>query len=141
MIALLTALSVLSSAALPSSVAQSAFILPCANQEKMTIVLYYSTYCPYSHRVLNYLKQKHKTVPMVNVTNNPQAIEELFQVGGKRQVPCLVVNGQPIYESDAIIDWLSKHPEDLGQEPSQSSIETYPNWRFLSRSVPFFLFS
>jgi glutaredoxin 3 len=82
-------------------------------QEKPTLNLFYTTYCPYSRKVLNYLNQIHKKVPMTNVENNPQAKEYLRTYGGKMQVPCLFINGQPLYESDEIIQWLSQHQDLL----------------------------
>ena len=86
----------------------------CVNSEKHDLLLYYTTYCPYSQRVLKYLKKIHKLLPMKNLANNPQAKEELRKTGGKMQVPCLVIDGNALYESNAIIDWLSKHKDELG---------------------------
>lgn len=91
-------------------------IVQCATSEKHELVLYYTTYCPYSQRVLKYLKKIHKQLPMKNLANDPQAKDELRRVGGKMQVPCLVVDGTALYESNAIIDWLSKHQDELDAE-------------------------
>jgi glutaredoxin 3 len=85
----------------------------CTAQEKPVLVLYYTSYCPYSQKVLRYLQQIHKTIPMKNVQRSSEGRDELLKVGGKLQVPCLVVNGKAIYESDAIIDWLSQHQNSL----------------------------
>ncbi|MBS0650209.1 MAG: glutathione S-transferase N-terminal domain-containing protein [Verrucomicrobia bacterium] len=83
------------------------------NHEKPVLVFYYSPYCGYSQKVISYLKQIHKTVPMKNVINNREAKEELRKFGGIMQVPCLLIDGKPLYESDLIIQWLSEHQEDL----------------------------
>ncbi|MBS0652704.1 MAG: glutaredoxin [Verrucomicrobia bacterium] len=85
----------------------------CIRNEKPVLVLYYSPYCGFSQKVLNYLRQIHKTVPMKNVINNPEAKEELRKYGGIMQVPCLFIDGKPLYDSDQIIQWLSQHQEDL----------------------------
>ena len=45
--------------------------------QKPVLTLYYSNHCPYSQKVLRYLNQIHKSVPMKNVENNPAAKEEL----------------------------------------------------------------
>lgn len=84
--------------------------------EKPTLVLYYSPYCGFSQKVLKYLQQIHKSVPMKNVINDPQAKDELRRYGGKMQVPCLFIDGKPLYESDLIIQWLSEHQEYLDPE-------------------------
>ena len=88
-------------------------VLNCANIEKHNLVLYYTTYCPYSQKVLKYLKKIHKQLPMKNLANDPLAKEELKKVGGKMQVPCLVIDGNPMYESNEIIHWLSQHQDEL----------------------------
>lgn len=100
-------------------------ITPCAlsartvkvyiHNERPALILYYTPSCPYSLKVLNYLKAQNKKIPLKNVSNNPQAKEELKKYGGKLQVPCLFINGQPLYESNEIIQWLSQHLDALDQ--------------------------
>jgi glutaredoxin 3 len=82
-------------------------------REKPKLLLYYLPWCPYSQRVLNYLKQIHKTVPSRNLQNDPKGKEELKKIGGKMQVPCLIIDGKPLYESEAIVTWLSNHKQFL----------------------------
>jgi len=77
------------------------------------LMLYYSRHCPYSYKVLSYLDKIGKSVPMKDVSKDRSAKEELLEIGGKPQVPCLVIDGRPLYESDAIIDWLSTHQNIL----------------------------
>ena len=43
---------------------------------------------------------------------DPDAADELARVGGKRQVPCLFIDGKPLYESLDIIKWLEENPEE-----------------------------
>ena len=40
---------------------------------------------------------------------NPLFQDELVQLGGKSQVPCLFIDGKPLYESGDIIDWLQNN--------------------------------
>lgn len=82
-------------------------------QESPSLVLYYSSHCPYSQKVLRYLKNIHKTVTMKDVVDNPQNKEELSRAGDQLLVPCLVIEGKAIYHADAIIEWLSKHQDQL----------------------------
>ena len=89
----------------------------CAAKEKHVLVLYYTPYCPYSQKVLRYLQQIHKQLPMRNLENDPEAKAELKRVGGEMQVPCLVIDGKPLYESNAIIEWLSQHQDELEPAP------------------------
>lgn len=89
--------------------------------QKPVLKLFYLPTCPHSVRVLKYLDQIHKTVPMVNLYQNPKGKEELKRVGGLMQVPCLVIDGVAMYDDSQIIDWLSGHQDQLDPAPSQTS--------------------
>ncbi len=43
---------------------------------------------------------------MKDTMKDPAARAELAKIGGKTQVPCLVIDGKPLYESLDIIEWL-----------------------------------
>ena len=45
-----------------------------------------------------------------DINKSEEAAETLVKVGGKRQVPCLFIDGKPLYESMDIIKWLEEHP-------------------------------
>jgi glutaredoxin 3 len=96
----------------PQITTQTAFH-DCVEQNKPVILLYYANYCPYSQKVLGYLRQIHKTIPMKDVEGNTEEKKELLRIGGKLQVPCLIVDGKVIYDSNAIIEWLSQHKDLL----------------------------
>ena len=81
-----------------------------AHVEQPKLVLYIRPTCPYCVKVLNYLKSVNKTVPMKDIGKDAAAAKELVDVGGKRQVPCLFINGKPLYESNAIIKWFKNNP-------------------------------
>lgn len=83
--------------------------------------LYYSPYCYYSHKVLNFLKNIHKMIPLKDVIHDANAKAELKEKGGKLQVPCLFINGHPLYESDHIILWLTEHKDCLEDTSSKSN--------------------
>lgn len=74
-----------------------------------TLVLYINPNCPYCKKVTNYLQSQNRTIPIKN-TQDRAIRNELISIGGKGQVPCLVINGKALYESDAIIEWLKNHP-------------------------------
>ncbi len=52
------------------------------------------------------MEQSGITIPMKDTHENPAYRQELIKIGGKPQVPCLVINGKALYESNAIIEWL-----------------------------------
>ena len=72
------------------------------------LVLYMRPTCPFCLKVLRYMKKNDIEVPLKNIMEDPQALKELETIGGKNQVPCLFIDGKPLYESDDIIEFLSK---------------------------------
>ncbi|WP_228547015.1 glutaredoxin family protein [Candidatus Neptunochlamydia vexilliferae] len=79
--------------------------------EKPELVLYMRPSCPYCQRVTRYLQSIGKTIPQKDIGKDKQAAAELIRVGGKRQVPCLFINGKPLYESRDIINWLKANQD------------------------------
>lgn len=64
--------------------------------------------CPYCQKVLRFMERCSIEMPLRDITCDPDAREELVRAGGKPQVPCLFIDGVPLYESDDIIARLSK---------------------------------
>lgn len=77
------------------------------------LILYYRPSCPFCIKVLNHLDTIQKSVSLKNLNDDPKAIEELIHLGGKKQVPCLFIDGIPLYESQDIMDWLEEHKESI----------------------------
>ena len=77
-----------------------------------TLALYHTPWCYYCQKVIKYLDRIHKTVPLKDVDYLCNK-EELKKIGGKSQVPCLVIDGQALYESNDIIAWLSANQNKL----------------------------
>lgn len=79
----------------------------------MELVLYKRDTCPYCVKVMRCIEQSGRDdVAYADITADPAARETLVNVGGKQQVPCLFIDGKPLYESDDIIAWLSQHPQE-----------------------------
>lgn len=70
--------------------------------------LFYMPTCPFCQKVLSYMKDKGIELPSRDITAEPEARQQLKSVGGKVQVPCLFIDGKPLYESDDIIAFLGK---------------------------------
>ena len=62
--------------------------------------------CPYCIKVMNFMDENTITIPLRDIVADESAAETLVAVGGKRQVPCLFIDGKPLYESGDIIEWL-----------------------------------
>lgn len=74
-----------------------------------TYELYIKPTCPYCQKVLRFMEGRGIELALRDISADPEAREELVSVGGKAQVPCLFIDGTPMYESDDIIAHLKEH--------------------------------
>lgn len=70
--------------------------------------LYVLQQCPYCNKVRRYLEENNIDVE-INDVADPTKQAELMEIGGKDQVPMLLVGGEPLYESDDIIEWFKNN--------------------------------
>ncbi len=75
------------------------------------LILYYKPTCPYCVKVLSFMDSQGIDLDKKDVSSSSEIRDELIALGGKPQVPCLSIDGKALYESDDIIDWLSKNVE------------------------------
>lgn len=71
------------------------------------MVLYYKPTCPYCRRVLSFMEDNDIVLELRDTTN-PDVRAELARIGGKPQVPCLLIDGKPLYESADIVSYLNE---------------------------------
>lgn len=76
----------------------------------MKLELYYKPECPFCQKVLNYMMDncQIKDVELVDIKEGNNN-EDLIKRGGKDQVPCLFIDGKPLYESDDIIKYFKEN--------------------------------
>lgn len=69
--------------------------------------LYYKDVCPFCKKVFRYMdKNNIEGVDLIDIKANKKNQQELVEVGGMDQVPMLLIDGKPLYESDDIIQWF-----------------------------------
>lgn len=73
----------------------------------MDLQLYYKPECPFCVRVLGFLKRKKIDIGLKNI-HEEENYKYLIENGGQDQVPCLFIDGKPLYESLDIIDFLTE---------------------------------
>lgn len=73
------------------------------------LVLFYKPTCPFCQKVLAYLDERNIDIEKRDILQDQQALEELINVGGKKQVPCLFIDDKPLYESNDIISYIAKN--------------------------------
>ena len=79
--------------------------------DQAELVLYKFDRCPYCRRAMAAIDELGLQVSYKDTRQNPHFREELIQKGGKSQVPCLFINGTPLYESRDIIRSLKAYVE------------------------------
>ena len=76
------------------------------------LTLYFSPSCPFCRKVFNFMQSRKINIPLKDVSLESSYRDELMNIGGKTQVPCLIINGEALYESDDIIQWLETNFRD-----------------------------
>lgn len=65
--------------------------------------------CPFCHKVIDFMERKGVSIPVYDTTRDGDARRRLLEIGGKTQVPCLFIDGEPLYESNDIIDYIQQN--------------------------------
>ena len=71
--------------------------------------LYVGTVCRFCKKVKDFMAENNIEIPTVNIQEDRDAMLDLVENGGKRQVPCLYHDGKYLYESDDIIEYLKEN--------------------------------
>ena len=78
----------------------------------MELKLYMFDTCPFCRKVINEIEGSGRTdVEYRDIHKSEAYRKELLETGGKEQVPCLFIDGKPLYESSDIIQWLKENPQ------------------------------
>lgn len=74
----------------------------------MKLELYHFESCPYCNKVRTFIDQAgiKSKITYLDTKKDSKAHDALMKMNGDDQVPCLVIDGKPMLESDDIIDWL-----------------------------------
>jgi glutaredoxin len=74
----------------------------------MKLELYHFEECPYCAKVRSYIEKTgiRTKVAYRDIDLDPHAFDTLMKLTEDDQVPCLVIDGKPMLESDDIIEWL-----------------------------------
>lgn len=75
--------------------------------------LYYFDSCPYCQRVLNTINELKIKVTYKDIHSDLNEMHKLLYVTGRKTVPCLFINGDPMHESLDIINWLKANQATL----------------------------
>ena len=77
----------------------------------MKLELYKMDTCPFCRKVMRAIDELGRTdIEMHDIIESAEDKARLIRDGGKMQVPCLFIDGKPMYESDDIVAWLRANP-------------------------------
>ncbi|MEH0862091.1 MULTISPECIES: glutaredoxin family protein [Halobacteriovorax] len=79
----------------------------------MKLELYYYDSCPFCQIVLQAVKELDINLTYCDIMNDTSALERHIKTTGRRTVPCLYIDGEPMFESRDIINWLTQNKEKL----------------------------
>ena len=73
----------------------------------MKLELFIKETCPYCRKVITFINESNRNdIEYHDIDKSDEDREHLIKEGGMLQVPCLFIDGKPMYESDDIIEWL-----------------------------------
>lgn len=86
----------------------------------MRIELYHRWHCPYSKRVRDFIDENAlgERIKLIELGEVEGAQARLADLAGRSQVPCLVVDREPILESAEIVRWLQANLAASSREGS-----------------------
>lgn len=73
------------------------------------LTLYQYSTCPFCQRVLRFMAENGIELPLKDTMMDPDARQELIELGGKGQVPALRIGDEILYESNDIVRWLQEN--------------------------------
>ena len=62
---------------------------------------------------MNVIKKNNILVTWKNIYEDRQSMEFLVKTTGRKMVPCLFIDGNPMHESRDIINWLESNLDSL----------------------------
>lgn len=82
------------------------------------LTLYYKPTCPYCQHVLGEAESMGLQFRLKDISSDPHLMDELIEQSGKGQVPFLIdaKRGVKMFESEAIVAYLSEHYKDAQKE-------------------------
>jgi glutaredoxin len=75
--------------------------------------LFYYDACPFCQYVLAVIDDLNLKVEMKNILHGQSNLQRLMSDTGRRTVPCLYIDNQPMFESQDIMTWLHNNVSNL----------------------------
>ena len=69
--------------------------------------------CPFCQLVMSDIESKRVLVQYLDIYENRENMDRLLQDTGRRTVPCLYIDNQPMFESRDIMHWIDQNIDRL----------------------------
>jgi glutaredoxin len=79
----------------------------------MKLEFFYFNSCPFCQYVMTVLDELNVKVDMLDIYEDQANLARLMGDTGRRMVPCLYIDNEPMFESSDIINWLQSNKERL----------------------------
>lgn len=73
------------------------------------LTLYKFDACPFCAKVARFMQANNLNIETKDILLEPANRQELIQIGGRSTVPCLVIDGKAMYESNDIIAYMREN--------------------------------
>jgi len=81
-----------------------------------TLDFYYFDSCPYCQRVIKTIEKFNISVNWKDIYADKANMNFLVEKTGRKTVPCLFIDGQPMHESLEIMAWLEENVDTLNKK-------------------------
>ncbi len=81
-----------------------------------TLDFYYFDSCPYCQRVIKTIEKLNISVNWKDIYADKANMNFLVEKTGRKTVPCLFIDGQPMHESLEIMAWLEENVDTLNKK-------------------------
>ena len=81
----------------------------------MKLELYYYTQCPFCMMVLKKIEalELQENIDFKNTLEQPENRQKHLEKTGRTTVPCLYIDGEPMFESSDIMAWLEDNKDKI----------------------------
>ena len=86
-------------------------VMVCLMMTKLD--LYYYDSCPFCQIVIKVIEELNLLVDFKNILEDKANLLKLLKDTGRKTVPCLYIDGKPLFESLDIVAWLKKNADNL----------------------------
>ena len=81
--------------------------------QKTKLDLFYYDECYFCQKVLREIERLDLKISFKNIYEDQKNLQTLIGKTGRKTTPCLFINGEPMFESDDIIEWLRENHTKL----------------------------